>query len=74
MKVATYNVNGINSRIDNLLAWLKREQPDVACLQELKARQEQFPAKRLRDEAGYESIWHGQLSWKGHWPVPHPRS
>jgi exodeoxyribonuclease III len=64
MKIATFNVNGINSRIDNLLEWLEREQPDVACLQELKARQEQFPAKRLHD-AGYESIWHGQMSWNG---------
>jgi exodeoxyribonuclease III len=64
MKVATYNVNGIRSRLPNLLEWLGREQPDVACLQELKAPHHQFPALELR-AAGYESIWHGQMSWNG---------
>jgi len=64
LKLATFNVNGIRSRLANLLAWLEREQPDVACLQELKAPHEQFPVRELR-AAGYESIWHGQLSWNG---------
>lgn len=64
MKVATYNVNGIRSRLPNLLAWLRREQPDVACLQELKAPNEAFPIAALRD-AGYGAIWHGQKSWNG---------
>ena len=64
MKLATFNVNGIRSRLANLLAWLEREQPDVACLQELKAPHEQFPVRELR-AAGYESIWHGQMSWNG---------
>ena len=64
MKIATYNVNGIRSRLSNLLEWLERESPDVACLQELKARHEDFPARELR-AAGYESIWHGQMSWNG---------
>ncbi|MGH8482299.1 MAG: exodeoxyribonuclease III, partial [Nevskiaceae bacterium] len=64
MLIATYNVNGIRSRLANLLEWLERERPDVACLQELKARHEDFPARELR-EAGYEAIWHGQISWNG---------
>jgi exodeoxyribonuclease III len=64
MKIATYNVNGIRSRLANLLEWLERESPDVACLQELKARHEDFPLRELR-AAGYESIWHGQMSWNG---------
>jgi exodeoxyribonuclease-3 len=64
MRVATFNVNGINSRIGNLLQWLEETQPDVACLQELKAPQEKFPEAAIRD-AGYCPIWHGQKSWNG---------
>lgn len=64
MKIATFNVNGIRSRLVNLLEWLERESPDVACLQELKARHEDFPVRELR-AAGYEAIWHGQMSWNG---------
>jgi exodeoxyribonuclease III len=64
MKIATFNVNGIRSRLSNLLEWLQREQPDVACLQELKAPDEAFPAIAL-EAAGYKSIWHGQKSWNG---------
>jgi exodeoxyribonuclease-3 len=64
LKIATFNVNGIRSRLANLLEWLERESPDVACLQELKARHEDFPLRELR-AAGYESIWHGQMSWNG---------
>jgi exodeoxyribonuclease-3 len=64
MLIATYNVNGIRSRLANLLEWLAREQPDVACLQELKARQEDFPARELR-AAGYESLWQGEKSFNG---------
>ena len=64
MKIATYNVNGIKSRLPNLLAWLEREQPDVACLQELKAADEGFPVGAIA-EAGYQSIWRGQRSWNG---------
>lgn len=64
MKIATYNVNGVNGRLPVLLAWLKSEQPDVACLQELKAPQEKFPADAIH-EAGYEAVWHGQKSWNG---------
>ena len=64
MKVATYNVNGVNGRLPVLLRWLGEEQPDVVCLQELKAPQEKFPEGPIRD-LGYEAIWHGQKSWNG---------
>ncbi|TFZ08119.1 exodeoxyribonuclease III [Ramlibacter humi] len=64
MKIATYNVNGIKSRLANLLEWLEREQPDVACLQELKALDTAFPQAELRD-AGYHALWRGQRSWNG---------
>ena len=64
MKIATYNVNGITSRLPVLLQWLKESSPDVACLQELKAPQEKFPEAALKD-AGYNAIWHGQKSWNG---------
>lgn len=64
MKIATFNVNGIKTRLPNLLEWLERERPDVACLQELKALDGAFPQAALR-EAGYESLWKGQRSWNG---------
>src|ERR1700722_15672112 len=64
MKVATYNVNGINGRLPILVRWLAEAQPDVVCLQELKARQEKFPEKPIRD-LGYDAIWQGQKSWNG---------
>jgi exodeoxyribonuclease-3 len=64
MKIATYNVNGVNGRLPVLLEWLAASQPDVVCLQELKAPQERFPEAALR-EAGYGAIWHGQKSWNG---------
>src|ERR1700761_7567813 len=64
MKIATFNVNGINGRLPVLLRWLKEAAPDVVCLQELKAPQEKFPAAAIRD-AGYEAVWLGQKSWNG---------
>src|SRR6478609_1657943 len=64
MKIATFNVNGIKTRLPNLLEWLGREQPDVACLQELKALDSAFPVAELR-EAGYSALWKGQRSWNG---------
>jgi exodeoxyribonuclease-3 len=64
MKIATYNVNGINGRLPVLLRWLQESSPDIVCLQELKAPQEKFPEKALTD-AGYHAIWHGQKSWNG---------
>ena len=64
MKIATYNVNGINGRLPVLLRWLEETRPDVACLQELKAPDEKFPLQAIND-AGYSAIWHGQKSWNG---------
>jgi exodeoxyribonuclease III len=64
MKIATYNVNGVNGRLPVLLRWLETSAPDVVCLQELKAPDEKFPEKAIAD-AGYISIWHGQKSWNG---------
>ncbi|HZV64559.1 MAG TPA: exodeoxyribonuclease III, partial [Telluria sp.] len=64
MRIATFNVNGITSRLPALLQWLDEKQPDVACLQELKAPQEKFPEAAIND-AGYQAVWHGQKSWNG---------
>lgn len=64
MKIATFNVNGIRSRLPHLLRWLEREQPDVACLQELKAIDEGFPQAEII-AAGYHGLWKGQRSWNG---------
>lgn len=64
MKIATYNVNGVNGRLPVLLRWLRQARPDVVCLQELKAPQEKFPRREI-EKAGYGAIWHGQKSWNG---------
>src|ERR1041385_5173592 len=64
MKIATYNVNGVNGRLPVLLRWLQESQPDVACLQELKSPDEKFPLDAI-SKAGYNAIWHGQKSWNG---------
>jgi exodeoxyribonuclease-3 len=64
MKIATYNVNGVNGRLPVLLRWLQQAAPDVVCLQELKAPQEKFPEQAILD-LGYQAIWHGQKSWNG---------
>ena len=64
IKIATFNVNGIRSRLAPLLQWLAKEQPDVACLQELKAPDAAFPIAAIRD-AGYGAVWQGQASWNG---------
>src|SRR5437763_3996754 len=64
MRIATYNVNGINGRLANLLGWLEEAAPDIACLQELKAPDDKFPAAAIR-AAGYGAVWHGQKSWNG---------
>ncbi|HUP30785.1 MAG TPA: exodeoxyribonuclease III [Usitatibacter sp.] len=64
MRIATFNVNGIGTRLPHLLEWLAKEKPDVVCLQELKALDTAFPALALK-EAGYGAIWHGQRSWNG---------
>jgi exodeoxyribonuclease-3 len=64
MRIATFNVNGVNGRLASVLRWLEETQPDVACLQELKAPQDRFPEAAFR-EAGYGAVWHGQKSWNG---------
>ena len=64
LRIATFNVNGIRSRLPHLLQWLEREAPDIACLQELKSVDEGFPITEIRD-AGYGALWHGQRSWNG---------
>jgi hypothetical protein len=64
MRIATYNVNGINGRLANLLGWLSEAAPDIVCLKELKAPDDKFPAAAVR-AAGYGAVWHGQKSWNG---------
>jgi exodeoxyribonuclease-3 len=64
VKIATFNINGVNKRLNNLLSWLARAQPDVVCLQELKAEQGTFPAHIFR-ALGYGGVWQGERSWNG---------
>src|SRR3954452_9395856 len=64
MKIATFNINNINKRLANLLAWLRAARPDVVCLQELKSTDADFPITAMR-RAGYDAVWRGQKSWNG---------
>lgn len=64
MKLATFNVNGVNGRLQILLDWLELAKPDVVCLQELKAPQHKFPEAAIRD-AGYGATWRGEARWNG---------
>jgi exodeoxyribonuclease III len=64
VKIATFNINNVNKRLDNLIAWLAKAEPDVVSLQELKAEQRAFPADALRT-VGYEAVWQGERSWNG---------
>lgn len=64
MKVATFNVNGINGRLPVVLRWLEIARPDAVCLQELKSADSRFPFREI-EKAGYGAIWHGQKSWNG---------
>ena len=64
MKIATFNVNGIHSRLPRLLEWLDEARPDVACLQVLKTSDETFPREAI-EAAGWQALWHGQKSWNG---------
>jgi exodeoxyribonuclease III len=64
LKIATFNINNINRRLPNLLAWLKAAKPDIICLQELKAEDTRFPEGALR-EAGYHAVWRGEKTWNG---------
>jgi exodeoxyribonuclease III len=64
VRIATFNINDVNKRLDNLLAWLAETEPDVVCLQELKAEQGAFPAETLA-QLGYQAAWRGQRTWNG---------
>jgi exodeoxyribonuclease-3 len=64
MKIATFNINNINRRLPNLLAWLRAAKPDVVALQELKASDGDFPAAAI-EKAGYGAVWRGQKTWNG---------
>jgi hypothetical protein len=64
MKIATYNVNGVNGRLSVLLRWLETAGSDVVCLQELKCPDDRFPFRQI-EKVGYGAIWHGQKSWNG---------
>ncbi|MGH8078085.1 MAG: exodeoxyribonuclease III, partial [Lysobacter sp.] len=64
LKIATFNIHGVRSRLTSLLAWLEEAAPDIVCLQELKAADEAFPIETIR-AAGYGAIWQGQRSWNG---------
>src|ERR1700739_3178381 len=64
MKIATFNINNVNKRLANLLAWLRTALPDVVCLQELKSTDADFPIEAIR-RSGYEAVWHAQKTWNG---------
>jgi exodeoxyribonuclease-3 len=64
MRVATFNINNINKRLANLLAWLAETKPDVVCLQELKVEDRAFPLAAI-EAAGYGAVWRGQRTWNG---------
>ncbi len=64
VRIATFNINNVNRRLPNLLAWLAEASPDVVCLQELKSEQDAFPIEAVR-AAGYEAVWRGQRTWNG---------
>src|SRR5271154_7069833 len=64
MKIATFNINNINKRLHNLLAWLRTSKPEVVCLQELKTTDREFPKVAI-EKAGYRAVWRGQKSWNG---------
>ena len=64
MKIASFNINNVNKRLANLIAWLRMAKPDVACLQELKAADREFPRAAI-EKAGYGVVWRGEKSWNG---------
>ena len=64
LRIASYNINGVNTRLHVLTRWLAEAQPDIVGLQELKCTDEAFPAAAI-EELGYSAIWHGQKSWNG---------
>jgi exodeoxyribonuclease III len=64
MKLASFNINNINRRLVNLLRWLREAEPNIVCLQELKAADTEFPADAIR-QAGYQAVWRGERRWNG---------
>ena len=64
MKIATFNINNVNRRLANLLAWLRQAKPDIVALQELKSTDADFPCAAI-EKAGYGAVWCGQKSWNG---------
>ena len=64
MKIASFNINNLNRRLENLLSWLREAEPDIVCLQELKATDTEFPADAIR-QAGYHAVWRGEKRWNG---------
>jgi exodeoxyribonuclease III len=64
MRIATFNINNVNRRLPNLLEWLDATKPDVACLQELKATDKDFPIAAI-EKAGYGAVWRGEKTWNG---------
>jgi len=64
VRIATFNINNINKRLANLLDWMAANEPDVICLQELKAEERAFPIAAI-EAAGYGAVWQGQRTWNG---------
>jgi exodeoxyribonuclease III len=64
VKIASFNINNVNRRLPNLLAWLEEAQPDIVCLQELKSESSDFPEHALL-KAGYHAVWEGERRWNG---------
>src|SRR5579875_3688685 len=64
LKIATFNINNVRKRLPHLLVWLRQSNPDIVCLQELKAAQAEFPAEAIED-AGYQAVWKGEKTWNG---------
>src|ERR1700737_1943551 len=64
MKIATFNINNVNRRLPNLLAWLRAAKPDAVALQELKSTDGDFPVAAI-EKAGYGAVWRGQKTWNG---------
>lgn len=64
MKIATWNINGVKARLENLQAWLKESEPDIACLQEIKSVDEGFPRLEI-ESLGYHVETHGQKGFNG---------
>ncbi|SMF65324.1 exodeoxyribonuclease III [Allosphingosinicella indica] len=64
MRIASFNVNGVNGRLPVLLRWLEETTPDIVCLQELKSPDERFPEAAIA-ALGYDAVWYGQPRWNG---------